>query len=44
MLRNSDIRREIHAGGRLKDLPTDSATENKPPVGASRRVRVKRCG
>ena len=35
----------IHAGGRLKDLSTDSATENQTArVSQETRVRVKRCG
>ena len=36
---------KIHAGGRLKDLLTDSATENQTAcVSQETRVRVKRCG
>ena len=32
----------IHAGGKLEDFSTDSATENQTAFGASRAVRVKR--
>ena len=34
----------IHAGGKFQGFPTESATENRQPAGASRRVMVKRCG
>ena len=36
---------KIHAGGKLKGFPTDSATENQTAgVSQEAPVRVKRCG